>query len=303
MVLGVAILWAWGATVLLRLLGVQASHSTPHLERMKQKAPLEYEVLHQSDFYDDAVEQPLPARRCRRTTCMTTAGRHLRHRQCLFATCALLLFAVIVAVVLSGHRNNRGEREQQGLYELLVATPELIKSKHGTIASTFFAPDPPEDITCTGASFEGISKNDGYGCISDRLQNNEMMGRGTLLCSEGGRYSFGFGLDGSLVWRDYCRDGSERVYYRCQSSKDCAFVLTKNATFTVREMAVSGYIGKNVYEKSSRVQGISSNNCLVEPRYDCPYIHLHSSGKLVLHYVDQKGEFKQKTTDKVYSFD
>ena len=243
-------------------------------------------MLHQSD---DAVEQPLPARRCRRT--------HLRHRQCLFATCALLLFAVIVTVVLSGHRN----KGQQGLYEL--ATPELIKSKHGTIASTFFAPDPPEDITCTGASFEGMSKNDGYGCISDRLQNNEMMGRGTLLCSEGGRYSFGFGLDGSLLWRDYCRDGSERVYYRCQSSKDCAFVLTKNATFTVREMAVSGYIGKNVYEKSSKVEGISSNNCLVEPRYDCPYIHLHSSGKLVLHYVDQKGEFKQKTTDKVYSFD
>ena len=54
-------------------------------------------------------------------------------------------------------------------------------------------------------------------------------------------------MDGSLVWRDYCRDGSERVYYRCQSSKDCAFVLTKNATFTVRETAVSGYIGKIVY--------------------------------------------------------
>ena len=210
----------------------------------------------------------------------------------------LMFPAVLKLITPLRFTRNKG---QQGLYEL--ATPELIKAKHGTIASTFFAPDPPEDITCTGASFEGMSKNDGYGCISDRLQNNEMMGRGTLLCSEGGRYSFGFGLDGSLVWRDYCRDGSERVYYRCQSSKDCAFVLTKNATFTVRETAVSGYIGKIVYEKSSKVEGISSNNCLVEPRYDCPYIHLHSSGKLVLHYVDQKGEFKQKTTDKVYSFD
>eukprot|EP00563_Minutocellus_polymorphus_P019984 CAMPEP_0197718932 /NCGR_PEP_ID=MMETSP1434-20131217/2888_1 /TAXON_ID=265543 /ORGANISM="Minutocellus polymorphus, Strain CCMP3303" /LENGTH=206 /DNA_ID=CAMNT_0043303627 /DNA_START=208 /DNA_END=824 /DNA_ORIENTATION=- len=205
----------------------------------------------------------------------------------------LLTVAVVAMAVRFGHRNNSGEREQHGFYEL--ATPKLIKSKHGSIASTFFAPSLPEDITCTDAALEGINKND-YGCISDRLQNNEVIGRGTLLCSEGGRYSFG--LDGSsnaLVWRD-CRDGSERVYYRCPSSKDCAFVLTEGATFAVREEAVSGNKGEILFEKPSIVDGILSKNCLVEPRYDCPYIHLHSSGKLVLHYVDQKGEFKQKLT-------
>ena len=263
---------------------------------------LEYEAVNQTDREDPNRRGKKIHRTLLLWTATTDCPPMIRQSQ---YSCAMLIFILVVILISThGRRSGKGDALQPGM---MLVTPELIQSEHGTISSTFFAPSSPEDTTCTDATLEIPKNNHMFGCISDRLQNNELMGRGTMLCSEGGRYSFGFARSSnSLVWRD-CRDGSEREYYRCPSSKDCAFVLSKDGVFTIREGDLSQTnMGKVVYQKPSKIYvdaGESSSNCLDTPRYDCPYIHLHSSGKLVLHYIDEKGAFKQKVTDKVYSFD
>lgn len=269
---------------------------------------LEYEAVNQTDR-EDATGQSTKKSHRRLLWTATTDGPPMIQRQSQYTYAAMLLIFTFVVILRSMHGRQSG-KDDTHQQSMLLVTPELIQSEHGTISSTFFAPSSQEDTTCSDATLEAISKNNHhmFGCISDRLQNNEVMGRGTMLCSEGGRYSFGFAKSSNaLVWRD-CRDGSEREYYRCPSSKDCAFVLSKDGAFTIREGDLyQNNMGKVVYQKPSKIYvdagGSSSEECLDEPRYDCPYIHLHSSGKLVLHYIDEKGAFKQKVTDKVYSFD
>ena len=270
---------------------------------------LEYEAVNQTD-HEDATDPAGQSTKKRHRTLLWTAmtnGPPMIQRQSQYSYTAVLLISTLVVILMSMHGRRTGKDDAHKTGMLLV-TPELIQSEHGTISSAFFAPSSPEDTTCPDATLEISKNNHVYGCISDRLQNNEVLGRGTVLCSEGGRYSFGFAKSSNaLVWRD-CRDGSEREYYRCPSPKDCAFVLSKDGAFTIlTEGDLSqNNMGKVVYKKLSNIYvdaGESSNECLDEPRYDCPYIHLHSSGKLVLHYIDEKGAFKQKVTNKVYSFD
>lgn len=268
---------------------------------------LEYEAIDQTDRLDGAGQSTKKSHRTLWTA--TTEGPSMQ-RQFQYAAMLLIFTLLVAPILLHIHRNGKDGTSQhlneQGVLYVTL-TPEVIQSEHGTISSTFFAPSSPEDTTCADTTLEKSKKNHMFGCISDRLQNNEVMGRGSMLCSEGGRYSFGFAkTSNALVWRD-CRDGSEREYYRCPGSKDCAFVLSKDGAFTIREGDRSQKnFGKVVYQKPSRVYvdaGEPSSKCLAEPRYNCPYIHLHSSGKLVLHYIDEKGLFKQKVTDKVYFFD
>ena len=191
---------------------------------------LEYEAVNQTDREDPNRRGKKIHRTLLLWTATTDCPPMIRQSQ---YSCAMLIFILVVILISThGRRSGKDDALQPGM---LLVTPKLIQSEHGTISSTFFAPSSPEDTTCTDATLEIPKNNHMFGCISDRLQNNELMGRGTMLCSEGGRYSFGFAKSSnSLVWRD-CRDGSEREYYRCPSSKDCAFVLSKDGVFTIRE--------------------------------------------------------------------
>lgn len=205
----------------------------------------------------------------------------------------LLFFAAAGILLLVGKLRGDWPQQHQQYQE---ATPELIESRHGKIPSNFFNPLSPNEVTCADHV-----RTQSFQCISDRLGNGEALAGGTVLCSQGGRYAFGMDESGSLFWSD-CRDDIERIYFQCDS--DCYFVLTEDATFLLRDGSATAAGTPARYEKQCKVDiGHAEEACLDDPRYDCPYLHLHSSGKLVLHYVNDKGETKQKNTDKIYSFD
>jgi len=225
-----------------------------------------------------------------------------RLKSSLHISRSFLVFAVVSAIgaltILGATRRGDGDDEQQENHSTTAfASKAVIESRHGAIPFDFFDPSSPHDVTCAD-----YVASHGSGCISDRLGNGEALSAGALLCSAGGRYLFGFDDTGSLIWRD-CRDDVEKkilVYHRCD--KGCYFMLAENASFLLmdEESTAKGTVR---YEKHCAVDISPSEACLEDPRYDCPYLHLHSSGKLVLHYVDGKGEAKQKNSEKIYSFD
>ena len=154
---------------------------------------LEYEAVNQTD-HEDATDPAGQSTKKRHRTLLWTAmtnGPPMIQRQSQNSYAAVLLISTLVVILISmhGHRTGKDDPHKTGM---LRVTPELIQSEHGTISSAFFAPSSPEDTTCPDATLEISKNNHVYGCISDRLQNNEVLGRGTVLCSEGGRYSFGF---------------------------------------------------------------------------------------------------------------
>ena len=256
---------------------------------------LEYESVAQSEA-ETCVDNALSRKLTISSKRLSSARRFLRLPDpfvFFVASVGLVGIATIIGVIKN--YVDQQDRENQSALTTF-ATKAFIEAKHGKIPTIFFNPPSRNDVTCAD-----YINTQGRECISDRLGNGEALSAHLLLCSEGGRYLFGLDDTGSLIWRD-CRDNIERrimVYHRC--TKDCFFMLTENASFVL--MDGSAAEGAARYEKQCQLDVSPTEACLDDPRYDCPYIHLHGSGKLVLHYVDGKGEAKQKNAEKIYSFD
>mmetsp|Transcript_13816 Transcript_13816/g.29650 ORF Transcript_13816/g.29650 Transcript_13816/m.29650 type:complete len:314 (+) Transcript_13816:191-1132(+) len=189
----------------------------------------------------------------------------------------------------------------------LYATKATVKEIHGTLSGSFYDPSPSTD---TPSSFhtcndQGVLR--GYVCIGDRLGNSERLARGTAMCSRHGRYMFGMDRNGSLVWRDCFvtnnDDNIDRVYYKGNGDDGEYFVMKDDATFVVsneEEEEEGGGALKWTRECKFKV-GLTPQ-CLGKPMYDCPYLHLHKEGTLVLNWIDEGGRWRSKGVNKLYSF-
>lgn len=127
------------------------------------------------------------------------------------------------------------------------------------------------------------------------MGNTERLAAGTALCSRHGRYLFG--MDGSkLFWRD-CVGGDERVYFD-GGDADGYFFMGGDASFIV-----SDGDGTVKWKRGCKFDVRPHVGCLGNPSYDCPYLHLHSGGTLVLNWIDGEGEWKSRNVDRLYPFD
>lgn len=174
----------------------------------------------------------------------------------------------------------------------VFVTKTTVKELHGNIPNSFYDPSPGTGTSETTCAKRGIER--GYVCIGDRVGNEERLGLGTMMCSHHGQYMFGMDESGSLVWRD-CFQDEGKVYYEGEGGN--YFFMRENAAFVV-----SGNEGDVKWERECKFEVHPTPWCLGKPAYDCPYLHLHSEGKLVLNWIDDSGRWKSKDALKLYNF-
>lgn len=154
-----------------------------------------------------------------------------------------------------------------------------------------------QDITATETATSGQTCDKVFDCISDRLGQNESMSGGQAICSKDGRYAFGLHVSQSavsLVWKD-CATGETKKYYRKGEANDY-FTMDENANF-----AVHGGDGQLKWEKDCLASVKRYPQCLSKPMYDCPYLHLHRGGVVVLNYIDG-WDWISRNIKKMYDF-
>ena len=153
-----------------------------------------------------------------------------------------------------------------------------------------------QDITATETTASGQTCDRLFDCISDRLGQNVSMFAGQAICSRDGRYAFAMQMDNgvSLVWKN-CATGETKKYYR-KGEADDHFIMDENAKF-----AVYGGEGQLKWEKDCLVSVKRYPQCLSKPMYDCPYLHLHRGGVVVLNYIDG-WDWISRNIKKMYDF-
>lgn len=138
----------------------------------------------------------------------------------------------------------------------------------------------------------------------DRLGHMFPLYAGQAVCN-GGQYRFGLTKQGDLQFHD-CSSNKVQVFYNNYSSSSTAddldtkiaelyFIMTETATLQLIAL-VDNEDGKSSSEKtelvvwrkeSTKCNITPSPQCLHHhPVLDCPYLHLHKSGDLVLNWID-----------------
>ena len=150
-------------------------------------------------------------------------------------------------------------------------------------------------------------------CLPDRFDNTDMdvldvnvnikrMYPGQLICSKPyseQRYRFGMTLEGNLIWEDSDSD-QVIVLYENSDKRLLYFELTIDATMLLKDQS---------NDESTVWEGpalhLNNRPMSHHPRclsnHDCPYLHLHSDGVMVLNWIS--GGWATRNFVRVYGFD
>ena len=137
-------------------------------------------------------------------------------------------------------------------------------------------PAPTQSPTTSPAALPAGSAQ--YICEGDRYQNSVPLETNHFLCDSGNRYRFGMDDTGALIYTDDVAGKTALIY---QGAVGDYFELQQDARFTVNNST-------NVKWELQSSEDVSfSAACLPTNQrvYDCPYLHLHSDGVIVLNFI------------------
>lgn len=148
------------------------------------------------------------------------------------------------------------------------------------------------------AGFEVPAENitvDTYNCQGERYANETPLRTGQFLCSNNKQFVFGMTAEGSLVKRSITSDATSKKNDKFYEGRDGDyFVLHRDGQIVVYDMN-----DKVQWQRESHATIHWSSRCLKE--YDCPYLHLHDDGVLVLNWI-ANGKWNAKGIKEVYDF-
>jgi hypothetical protein len=146
------------------------------------------------------------------------------------------------------------------------------------------------------------TNNDPFSCNDDRVENNRRLLPGEYICSNNGLYQFGLlpverdSTKVSFAWRDL-KGNVTKSYIKKRNQVDknkiYSWVLTENA-----EMIIYDAQNKTIWNRKCQRPVEFSPKCL--NRYNCPYIHIHNDGVVVLNWID--GVWNSKNVKNIYDF-
>ena len=142
-------------------------------------------------------------------------------------------------------------------------------------------------LTCGGEVF---------GCRTDRIGHGQPLLRGEAVCSRKDQYVFGLNDDGMLLWRDCTTDKTEE-YYKGGDGNVFSFTMEKDANFVINDED-----GNVVWEKQCKETVPFTSTCKRDPTFDCPYLHLHKGGVMVVNFIDPIRGWVSRNFKKVYDF-
>lgn len=214
----------------------------------------------------------------------------MRFKAFFLVSLVLLLTAFVVVYSMPWYKSSQEDpgSSSDGANQTLV----LSKSAEEEPASAF--PPAGDD-----AGVEVLAKNttvDEYNCQGERFANETPLRTGQFLCSNNKQFVFGMTLEGSLIKRSTASDATYKkddTFYDKGGGGDY-FVLHRDGKIAVYDMK-----DEVQWQRESRATIHWTSKCLKD--YDCPYLHLHDDGVLVLNWI-ANGRWNAKGIKEVYDF-
>jgi len=208
---------------------------------------------------------------------------------------AFVIFIVIIIVVAST-QGRRGDNNNDGV----PVTTESASNQHVAASTTTPSPTAAQTVASTppptaSPTAHASTEREQYTCEGDRIQNGVKLKTGHFLCDSYNRYRFGMDDTGSLLYADDKFNMTVTIY---QGKKGNYFELLKDGTFTVNNSSDSV-----VWQEECSDDVSFSAECLPTRHYvyDCPYLHLHSGGTIVLNWINSDDEWKERNILHMYN--
>ena len=132
-----------------------------------------------------------------------------------------------------------------------------------------------------------------YNCNGDRWGNHLRLHPNQYLCAHGDHYYFGVTENGSLVWIDSKENVSQTWM---QGSPGSSFSVQDNGTLVLENRKTGHITSHHAKQKFQNIHW--TERCL--RKFDCPYLHFHSDGVMVLNWIDDDGGWIEKNVKKIY---
>lgn len=211
-----------------------------------------------------------------------------RRRTVGLIACALVV--VVILVLFSG--GNGGDDD-----------PAAANESSNQSAAVTAAPKPPPTPaaettaihpapTATPTAHESASIQ--YHCRGDRIQNDVKLPTDQYICDHYKRYRFGLDHTGSLLYADDAFNKTAVIY---DGHAGDYFKLLRDGRFTVYNTS-----DDTVWQQECDDEVSFWPECLPTHHdvYDCPYLHLHSGGTIVLNWITKDGDWKERNILHMY---
>lgn len=130
-----------------------------------------------------------------------------------------------------------------------------------------------------------------YDCQTDRLGHNTPLLRGQALCND--IFRFGITHDGVFQWHN-CAAPLTKVIY--ENSTIFYFTMTSHGALQLIDDD-----DMLMWQKEPKISISYTKECLHRPLLDCPYLHLHKDGVLVLNSIDSTtGRWSDRKIEKAF---
>lgn len=140
-----------------------------------------------------------------------------------------------------------------------------------------------------------------YDCQTDRLGNRTPLYPGEAICNRG--YAFGLTTEGVFQLHD-CVNDETQVFFTpdIEDKHDVYFVMETDASFNIYrdEDEAEDEDDELLQQWDSKKKVGFTAKCLPRPLLDCPYLHLHKGGVVVLNYIDDNDDWNDRNIRRVY---
>lgn len=212
-------------------------------------------------------------------------AKQRRRRRKLFV---LILCALVVVIIVSCGTRKKSK------------TPAATEATSNQDVSSVAAPPTTSAPTLSPTASPQTTSHKpstDYNCEGDRIQNGVKLKTNHFICdTKYYRYRFGMDANGSLIFAD---DAFNMTAFLYNGIKGDYFKLWKNGTFTV-----SNSNGTIVWQKECSDEVSFSPACLPthHKTYDCPYLHLHGGGTIVMNWINDQDEWKERSILHMFNF-
>lgn len=212
---------------------------------------------------------------------------------------AVLMALAGILVVVWGSSLFQSQQQQQQKQSLKGGDAIDESDAVGTVTNA-----ENEDITAPTPNTAPLDCTETFGCLSDRIGHFEWIKQGEALCND--RHRFGLTKSGVLI-KEVCGEdgdgGSSRTTIPLLSHPNAkGFRMTDHGHFQLVasiDMAPDAAIDF-LQEAIPTVPIAPTGQCLSRPVLECPYLHLHQSGDLVLNYINTDGTWADRKARKIF---
>ncbi len=195
---------------------------------------------------------------------------------------AALIFTVLVAVfvavaVRDGPQNSQEQVTKQQHHQ----QQQHEAQAQGSESSTSSTKNDDSESPTSSTKNENPSTDfcaQLYDCQTDRIGHETPLLAGQALCND--VFRFGVTPDGIFQWHD-CAAPLTKVIY--ENTTISYFSMSSEGTFRVMDAN-----DKVIWRKEPKVSISYYKECLPRPLLDCPYLHLHKDGTVVLNSIESR---------------